>query len=369
MKELLEKTFFRFSSFASLRLCVFALIVLSAFFSIQAQSTNQSFPTPVTTNEINGKIPARDIGDARLTNYFYVFNGNQGDVFINVVTKNFDGDIDVFTLNGLRPLTKITVYSDSSDNETGRIVYLRQPEKLLLRIEGRSPNDDPATFRIKFAGSFEPLKNIAENEEQEMPEIKTDEGEVRVNSVGTIIEKKPVPTPQVKEKAVEKEDKKSETVAEKKEETKDEKPDKTEPVAEKKDEEKQVAEQKKEEKEEKKEESKKEKETAKKSKTPKPVVVITDTLPKAEEKKAEKKEDETAAKTEAEKKKTEKKPKKPDPLENIKLIVLFKDGTKIERPISEVVRVSVDKGILTVITKDGLISRYSLLDVEEMTIK
>jgi hypothetical protein len=168
MNELLEKTFLKFSSFTSLRLCAVALIVLSSFFSIQAQSTNQSFPTPVTTNEINGKILARDVGDARLTNYFYVFSGNQGDVFINVVTKNFDGDIDVFTLNGLRPLTKITVYSDSTDNETGRIVYLRQPEKLLLRIEGRSPNDDPATFRIKFAGSFEPMKAVAENEDGEL---------------------------------------------------------------------------------------------------------------------------------------------------------------------------------------------------------
>ena len=349
---------------ASLRLCVFALIIFFCFHSIQAQSTNQSFPTAVTTNEISGKIPARDIGDARLTNYFYVFNGNQGDVFINVVTKNFDGDIDVFTLNGLRPLTKITVYSDSSDNETGRIVYLRQPEKLLLRIEGRSPNDDPATFRIKFAGSFEPLKNVAENTEQEMPEVKTDEGEVRVNSVGTIIEKKPKPTPQVKEKVAQKEDEKSETVAEKKEEKKDDKSDKKEPVTEKKD--KAIAER--EEKEPKKEEEPK-KEVVKKPKTSRPVVVVTDNIPKAEEKKAEKKEDEAAPKTEAETKKTGKKPKKPDPLENIKLIVLFKDGTRIERPISEVVRVSVDKGILTIITNDGLISRYSILDVEEMTIK
>ncbi len=329
--------------FLFLSLCAFALIIFGAG-SIHAQSTNQSAPTPVTTNEINGKIPARDVGDARLTNYFYVFNGNQGDVFINVVTKNFDGDIDVFTLSGLRPLTKITMYSDSSDNETGRIVYLRQPEKLLLRIEGRTPNDEPATFRIKFAGSFEPLRNIAENEEQEMPEVKTDEGEVRVNSVGTIIEKKPKPTPQVKEKVAEKED---------------EKPVKKETVAEKKDEE--VTE-----KEEKKEVEKKE--TAKKPEKAKPVVVITDALPKAEEKKAEKKKEETETQAEAETKK-EKKPKKADPLENIHLVILFKDGTKVERPMSEVVRVSVDKGILTVITKDGLISRYSILDVQEFTIK
>ena len=65
--------------------------------SVKAQSTNQNFPTAVTSNEISGKINARDLGDARLTSYFYVFNGKSGRIFINVVTKNFDGDIDVFT--------------------------------------------------------------------------------------------------------------------------------------------------------------------------------------------------------------------------------------------------------------------------------
>ncbi len=105
--------------------------------SVFAQSTNQSFPTPVTSNEISGKIKARDIGDARLTSYFYVFNGNQGDIFINVVTKNLDGDIDIFTADNLKPLTKISVYSDNPDSETGRVVYLRKTQKLILRIEGK----------------------------------------------------------------------------------------------------------------------------------------------------------------------------------------------------------------------------------------
>ena len=123
--------------------------------AINAQSTNQSFPTPVSSNEISGTIKARDIGDARLTSYFYTFNGNQGDIFINVVTKNLDGDIDVFTADNLRPLTKIRVYSDNPEGETGRVIYLRQPQKLILRIEGKTPTDEPATFRIKFAGSFD----------------------------------------------------------------------------------------------------------------------------------------------------------------------------------------------------------------------
>ena len=116
------------------------------------------YPHRSRTNEIIGTIKARDIGDPRLTSYFYTFNGAQGDIFINVVTKNFNGDIDVFTVEGLKSLTKIVVYADSPDSETGRLIYLRKPEKLLLRVEGRSPNDDPATFRIKFAGSFEAIK-------------------------------------------------------------------------------------------------------------------------------------------------------------------------------------------------------------------
>ncbi|MET0752116.1 MAG: hypothetical protein ABWZ66_02030, partial [Pyrinomonadaceae bacterium] len=107
-----------------------------------------------------------------------------------------------------------------------------------------------------------------------------------------------------------------------------------------------------------------------------PVVVITDNLPKTEEKKAEKaeesKENETVVKNESKttKKTTKKvKPAEPNPLENINLVVLFKDGTKIERPMSEVLRVNVDKGILTIVAKDGTIGRYSILDVAEMTIK
>jgi hypothetical protein len=48
---------------------------------------------------------------------------------------------------------------------------------------------------------------------------------------------------------------------------------------------------------------------------------------------------------------------------------LFKDGTTIERPMSEVLRFTVDKGVLTVISKDGRIGRYSILDVAKVTIQ
>ncbi len=136
------------------------LILCKMVFS---QSTIQEAPTPITSNQIVGSIKPRPIGDDRLTRYFYSFMGEQGDIFINVEAENFDGDIDVFVMENLRPLAKITILSANSKTETGRVIYLRKPEKLLLRIEGRTLNDSPATFKVKFAGSFVAIKSDNQN--------------------------------------------------------------------------------------------------------------------------------------------------------------------------------------------------------------
>lgn len=342
---------------------IFAAIFLCSIVVIKAQSSDQNFPTPVTTNQIDGTIKARDLGDSRLTTYYYVFSGTQGDIFVNVVTKNFDGDIDIFTLNNLKPLTKIRVFSDSSDNETGRIVYLRQPEKLLLRIEGRTPNDEPATFQIKFAGSF--VAEKPSNERNDVPQVKNaNQGDVRVNSVGTIVETKPKPTPKPAETPAKPEAKQEEVKEEKTEvaEQKEEVP-KPEPKVEKPAVEVIVTDNL----SIPKPENKEEKPAEKTEKTPKNAENADN---KTEEKEA--KEQSAENKTEvkeqsvAEDKKEE---KESNPLEKIKLVIVFKNGTKIERPMSEILNVNIDKGILTVIAKDGTIGRYSILDVVEMTIK
>ena len=105
-----------------------AVIFLFAICSqAAAQSGSQNFPTPITTSQVSGEIPARDVGDSRLTTYYYVFGSDTGDVFINVLTKNFNGDVDVFTAAGLRPITKIVVYADIAENETGRALYMELP--------------------------------------------------------------------------------------------------------------------------------------------------------------------------------------------------------------------------------------------------
>ena len=52
-----------------------------------------------------------------------------------------------------------------------------------------------------------------------------------------------------------------------------------------------------------------------------------------------------------------------------RLIILFKNGNKFERPMSEILRFTVDKGILLVFPKKGDIGRYLLLDIAKITVE
>ena len=122
----------------------------------RAQSTSMSAPSAVRSNEVIGSIAARDLGDSRLTDHYFAFTGTPGDLLITVGSNNLNGDIDVFTLTGMRPLMKFTVYEGSHGVVT-KSVYLRKRENLILRIEARTPNDDEGTYRLRFGGSFEPI--------------------------------------------------------------------------------------------------------------------------------------------------------------------------------------------------------------------
>src|SRR5437870_11422890 len=95
----------------TLRCIVPVLFTFGYAAGIFAQSSDQNYPTPITSTEIAATIKARDMGDARLTTHFYAFSGDQGDIFVSVVTKNFSGDIDIFLVDGLRPLTKMVIYA------------------------------------------------------------------------------------------------------------------------------------------------------------------------------------------------------------------------------------------------------------------
>ena len=291
------------------------LFVLLSVNSIFGQSKNQSSPTPVLQSEVFGSIAPRDIGDSRLTQHFYTFFADNGDLFVNLETTNFTGDVDLFAAGTLRPLSKISFYGD--ETKTSRIVYFRQREQIVLRVEGRTPNDETANYKINFTGSFVAATDLPVPNDDLEPQVKekTDAtATARVNSVGTIIE---VITPKAKSE-----------------------PEIVSP------------------------------EIVEVAKTPTVKAPPRRRQPRIAAPKR------TPARTTATARKPTKRPAaavkaepKPDPLINLRLVVELKDGYKIERPMSEVLRVNVDKNQLIVITKDGKIERFVLLDVLKFSIE
>ena len=179
------KSFARISFWCSLVLISFACVA-------QGQSTDVAWPSPIRSTEIRATIPARDLGDPRLTDHYYAFTAVPGDVLITVDSTNLNGDIDVFTFSGLRPLLKFTVYAGNSSPIT-KGIYLRQREDLILRVEGRTPNDDDASYRIHFGGAFQPITSgpLAEHEDALEPATTAEASNKtgrRVSSVGARID-------------------------------------------------------------------------------------------------------------------------------------------------------------------------------------
>ncbi|MCA1590237.1 MAG: hypothetical protein LC734_07565 [Acidobacteria bacterium] len=317
--------------------------------TLRSQSTSQEFPTPVTSNEISGTIRARDIGDSRLTTYYYAFDTSIGDLFVNISTRNFSGDIDVYTAAGLRPLTKIVVFADTAESETGRVLYFRKNERVLLRIQGRTPGDDAASFRIKFAGSFVALSRSELPEEPEIPKVSSqaDSG-IRVNSVGTILPnaRRIIPT-----------------VAERRAEIAEVEPKADDPV-----------------------DNRPSPTSAPEPEKLSVVVTETGTATSPAVTTATPRRSRTTSRSGARRTRpaprawrvprTTEPPATATPAEirvnrlaRINLVIEFKDGRRIERPINEVIRFTVDRGMLTVVSRDGRIGRYSLLDILKTTIE
>jgi len=347
---------------------------------VPAQSSDQAYPTAVTENVIHGRIRARDVGDSRFTTYYYTFSGEQGDLFVNIVTTNLNGSIDVFTADALKPLTKIMVYADLSQNETGRVIYLRKPERLILRVEGRSPNDDKAEFQIKFAGTF--VAAVPNENEPPVPKVTgvtpNDSG-VRVNSVGTIVEVIPraKPTSQAERTVAEKEPESKQTKPvedpktsdEKKTEVKDERSDTvsatTETPAES-DKPAKVTEKPT------KPTPNSETSASRRNRTKTPAAKTSESGAKPAEQRTKTDDDaaSAAAKRPPKVVVTDNVPKPgANPLANVRLVILFKDGSKVERPMMEVERFTVDQRTLTVIGTNGRTAKFSMLEVASVNIQ
>ena len=308
---------------------LFAVVVLLlAVACVSAQSIDPNAPSPVRSNSVSGRIAARDLGDARLTDHYYAITGTPGDLLITVNSQNLNGDIDVFTAGTLRPLLKLTLYAESAAPVT-KGIYLRKREELILRIEARSPNDDEGTYRLSFGGSFEPIVGGPEIAEAETPttETTTPGGRKtkRVSSVGARIEEPeppvtevaatPTPEPTPEAKPVE-------TPAAKPEKSPEVVTEKPAPV----------------------------RNTRGRRPVRRPAPRVKESPP-------------PVATVEAPKPKPE-----PEPEIGPRLVIETNDGTLINRSMSTVRRVTVENGQVVVTGKDGKIDRILLVNVVRMSI-
>jgi len=308
---------------------LFAVVVLLlAVACVSAQSIDPNAPSPVRSNSVSGRIAARDLGDARLTDHYYAITGTPGDLLITVNSQNLNGDIDVFTAGTLRPLLKLTLYAESTAPVT-KGIYLRKREDLILRIEARSPNDDEGTYRLFFHGSFEPIVGGPEIAEAETPTTETTvpggrKGK-RVSSVGARIEE---PEPPVTEVATATPEPTPEPTPEAKPvETPAAKPEKSPEV----------------------EKPATVRNTRGRRPIRRPAPRVKETPPPATV--------------------DEPKPKpEPDPEVGPRLVIETNDGTLINRSMSTVRRVTVENGQVVVTGKDGKIDRILLANVVRMSI-
>ena len=325
------------------------------------QSSDQSLPTPLLANEINGRITALDLGDPRSTRHFYAFEGAPGDLLITIDSKNLNGDMDIFTAVTFRPLMKTALYANSQSGGVTKGLYLRTRQILILRVEARTPNDEQGSYHVRFGGTFSPFSGgipVAEN--TEAPEERPSGGGKRLSSVGATIAEPAVETQpsNAEPKPAAENEKPTEVTATDKKTTspKSAKARPAKPPA-----------------------------TARNTRgrarpaKPKPATPNKEAAktseaktepPKTEEAKKEAGavEEKTAA---ASSEKSE--PAKPTtqelPLAGAHLIIESKDGTKIDRPMSTVRRLVVEGGMIVIVLKTGKIERIPMTTVARMAIE
>lgn len=321
------------------------LLLLISGTGSYAQSTDIEFPTPVRENLISGQIAARDVGDPRLTRHFYALTGTPGDLSITVESKNLNGDVDLFTAGSLRPLAKISMYSEELSASSSKTIYLRRRESLILRVEARSPNDNEGSYRIKFDGAFEAMSGPAPEKEEnvassEPANNRRDKNVRRVTSVGARIEEPPAETV-VKTEAPEttpappvaKESPVSTTPS-------GEKPTSPEPTA-------------------------PESKAATTEPPPRPARVRRPATSSRRPRTAP-----TARRrTPPAEPTVSPQPNNPDPMANARLIIETRDGMRVERYMNTVRRVTVENGQIIVITKDGKVDRLPMTSVLRLSIE
>ena len=338
----------KFQRFLIISLLPVLLLAVTA--RVTAQSSDQSLPTPVLANEVEGNIAPLDLGDSRSTRYFYAFEGTPGDLIINVNSRNLNGDMDVFTAVTFRPLMKISIYANTLPPEVTKSIYLRTKQILILRVEARSPNDEPGNYRIRFSGAFATFSGgipVAENSEEKTDVAGNKRGTRRVSSVGATIAEPPPATPEPTP-ATETTDKPAE---DKEAKTSPPRSARTGPRS-----------------------------TARNPRRRTPPARTKPAPPKTETAKTETEEpkketgetEEKSAVTTPSKPATEEKPAAQEPSApqpGARLIIEEKDGTRIDRPMSTIRRVIVESGVIVIVLKTGRIERIPMSNVARMAIE
>jgi hypothetical protein len=306
------------------------------------QSSEQTLPTPVLSNEINGRIAPLDLGDPRLTRHYYAFEGSPGDLLITIDSKNLNGDMDIFTAVTFRPLMKTTLYASSQSGEVTKGLYLRSRQIFVLRVEARTPNDETGTYHIRFGGTFAPFSGgipVAENTAPQ--EDSTAASGNRLSSVGATIPRPVVETPATTEPKVAENEKSAEDKA----------ATARTPAA-----------------------SAKPKPTRPAGRNSRPRPVRPKAAPAEPSKTEEAKKETTAPKEEKTESSAAEKPAAKSntqelPLAGPHLIIESKDGTKIDRPMATVRRVVVEGGMIVIVLKTGRIERIPMASVNRMAIE
>ena len=328
-------------------LCAFAPAVLG-------QSSDQNLPTPALANEINGRITALDLGDARLTRHFYAFEGTPGDLPITIDSRNLNGDVDIFTAVTFRPLMKTSIYANSRAGAVTKGLYLRTRQILILRVEARTPSDEAGSYHIRFGGSFETFSGgipVAENTEPQEDTTRPSRGSKRLSSAGATIAEPAVETPPVEPKQTVENEKPAEDSAAAKKSTAPKAANARSPR------------------------STRNSRGRARPAPPKPATSTSDTAAKPSEAKTDEAKKEAGAgeeKSAADSAKSET-PTKPNtqeaPLPGAHLIIESKDGTKTDRPMSTVRRVVVEGGMIVIVLKTGHIERIPMSSVARMAIE
>lgn len=310
------------------------LLSLALWAGASAQSTDQEYPTPIRSNEISGTITPRDLGDARQTRYFYSFTGTPGDLIVTVESENLEGGVDVFTAGVLRPLANISLYAGIRRSGGSKTIYLRTRESLILRVEARTPNDNAGSFRIRFEGTFEPIGSEVPDPEPVVPTISSTGGASknarRVTATGARIEEpEPEPTPANQRDTSAANTPTAEPSTETPATTTAEatQPEPPKPRTPR---------------------NRRPRTPRNNTRTPRPAPTIKRTPTPAE----------PAATAPA-----------AEPASGPRLIIETKDGMRIERYMTTVRRVTVERGLLVVITMDGKVERRPMDNVLRMAIE